>query len=135
MHLNEEMIDKLIESASTVRDRAYAPYSRFLVGAALLAADGRIFSGCNVENASYGATICAERATVVQAVSAGCTDFTAICVVAGESDQVAPCGMCRQVLNEFNPDMAVIMAGTNKQYTLVSLKELFPCGFGRESLA
>src|SRR5688572_5475496 len=101
----------LLERAREVRAHAYAPYSRFPVGAALLAVDGRVFTGCNVENASYGLANCAERVAIGKAVSEGARRFTAIAVVGPEDDvPCAPCGACRQVLYEFGHDMAVITA-------------------------
>lgn len=91
----------LIGQAWEVRERAHAPYSKFKVGAALLAADGRVFTGCNVENLSYGLTICAERVAVGAAVAAGATEFLGVAVVADTGEPISPCGACRQVLSEF----------------------------------
>jgi len=93
--------DTLVEAAWVVRDRAYAPYSKFRVGAALLAADGRVFTGCNVENLSYGLTICAERVAVGTAIAAGASEFSAVAVVADTKVPISPCGACRQVMAEF----------------------------------
>jgi cytidine deaminase len=98
---------ELFERACRAMDFAYVPYSRFKVGACLLSEDGRAFSGCNVENASYGATLCAERTALVKGVSEGARKFTAVAVV-GEEDDAWPCGICRQVLSEFSRDMRVI---------------------------
>jgi cytidine deaminase len=107
--LNPAQARALLDAAREVRARAYAPYSRFPVGAALLAADGTVFTGCNVENASYGLTNCAERTAVFKAVSEGHTAFRAIAVV-GPQDELAcaPCGACRQVLFEFGPEMVLV---------------------------
>ena len=100
--------DTLLGRAAHVRERAYAPYSGFRVGAALLADDGRVFVGCNVESASYGLTVCAERSAVFAAVAAGATGFEAVAVVTEGNGPVAPCGACRQVLAEFAPSITVI---------------------------
>lgn len=103
--------EKLIQAAVDAASRAYAPYSQFPVGAALVADDGRVFTGCNVENASYGLTLCAERAAVAAAVSAGCRTFMRIAIAAGTAEEAAtPCGACRQVLSEFaDPDMECLL--------------------------
>ena len=98
----------LMEEAEIARRTSYAPYSRFRVGAALLAKDGRMFHGCNVENASLGLTICAERNAVWKAVSEGVREFIAVAVTAGEGGGASPCGACRQVLHEFSPDTIVV---------------------------
>jgi cytidine deaminase len=98
----------LMEQAELARRNAYAPYSGFRVGAALLTADGRVFLGCNVENASLGLSICAERAAVLKAVSEGARDFVAIAVTPGGGRSASPCGACRQVLHEFAPDLKVL---------------------------
>ena len=127
--LNETVQQQLLDQARRARETAYAPYSNFKVGAAVLTAAGEIFSGCNVENASLGATICAERVAILTAVAAGCRDLTALAVVADTPDPVAPCGLCRQVLAEFSPDCRVIMANTAGHIRLASLKELLPLAF------
>ena len=100
----------LASAAIEASQRAYAPYSKFKVGAALLAEDGRVFTGCNVENASYGLTNCAERTAVFKAVSEGATRFKAIAIAGGVGDVAMPCGACRQVLAEFSPEMEVLSA-------------------------
>ena len=99
------------------------------MGAAVLTAAGEIFSGCNIENASLGATICAERVAILTAVAAGARDLTALAVVADTPDPVAPCGLCRQVLAEFSPDCRVVMANTAGRIRLANLKELLPLAF------
>jgi cytidine deaminase len=119
----------LVELAREARRLAYAPYSKFLVGAALLSRDGRIFTGCNVENASYGGTICAERTALVKAVSEGCREFTAIAVVSARRPPVTPCGICRQVLAEFARDMAVHVAGAKGPHATLRLASLLPHSF------
>jgi cytidine deaminase len=125
---------QLVEQAVAARRLAYAPYSGFPVGAALLAKDGRLFTGCNVENASYGLTMCAERVALFKAISAGAREFQAL-AVAGGGAPCAPCGACRQVLAEFSPHLVVLMAdGEGKQVERLSLGELLPRAFGRESL-
>ena len=130
--LSEGQIAELIAAAAAVRERAYAPYSRFLVGAALRAADGTIFAGCNVENASYGLTICAERNAIAQAIAAGTRDFTAVAVVS--ENGVTPCGACRQVLVEFGPEMTVIVVDTRGRRRIYTLAELLLDAFGPKHL-
>lgn len=120
----------LVEEARRAGERAYAPYSRFRVGAALLAGDGRVFTGCNVENASFGLSICAERNAVARAVAAGCRDFVAVAIAADADRPVSPCGACRQVLAEFNPGMRVIMAGRKGPASVSRLDRLLPSAFG-----
>ncbi len=127
--LDETVQQQLLDQARRARETAYAPYSNFKVGAAVLTAAGEIFSGCNIENASLGATICAERVAILTAVAAGCRDLTALAVVADTPDPVAPCGLCRQVLAEFSPDCRVLMANTAGRIRLANLKELLPLAF------
>ena len=125
----------LLQRAREARANAYAPYSNFPVGAALLAMDGRVFTGVNVENASYGLATCAERTAVAKAMSEGARDFQAIAVV-GPEDTVAcpPCGSCRQILHEVGPDLLVVMPGADGEPRTVSLRELLPGAFGGERL-
>ena len=125
--MEREMTQKLYETAKAAAKNAFAPFSNFHVGAALLALDGRIFTGCNVENSSYGATICAERTALVKAVSEGSRDFIAIAVVS-QDGEAWPCGICRQVLYEFSPEMLVI-TGNDEHLDVVKLNELLPHGF------
>ena len=116
--------DILISYAKKAMGNAYAPYSGFSVGAALLSADGEVFTGCNVENSSFGATICAERCAVLKAVSEGCTSFTKIAIVSSSDDLTYPCGICRQFLSEFMEDGEVILCdseGNIKEYSLDTL--------------
>ncbi len=116
----------LIAAASHARERAYAPYSHFAVGAALRTASGRVFTGCNVENLSFGLTICAERNAVFAAVAAGERDFTAIAIVADSKEPVTPCGACRQVLAEFGLDVPVCSANLEGAIYESSIRELLP---------
>lgn len=120
---------RLREAARSVRERAYSPYSEYQVGAAIVTVDGTIFAGCNVENASYGGTICAERSAVCSAVSAGQTKFSAICV--SLTGTPVPCGICRQFLYEFNPDMLVLLDDVNLETApeCVILSDLLPRAF------
>ncbi len=128
-----QLYDTLFQKASEALENAYAPYSEYRVGACLLADDGRMFTGCNIENASYGATICAERCAVCNALAAGAKKFTAIAVV-GEFSDAWPCGVCRQVLNEFSDDMQVLCGTAGKTYTVEPLTNLLPHSFGGEEL-
>ena len=117
-------MDELVAAAWKAREAAYAPYSQFAVGAALLAAGGRIFTGCNVENLSYGLTQCAERTAICSAVAAGVREFAALAVVADTAVPVSPCGACRQVMAEFGVPR-VILANRTERLEF-SLKELLP---------
>lgn len=125
----------LLERAREARTRAYAPYSHFPVGAALLATDGRIFTGVNVENAAFGLTTCAERTAFVRAVADGVAAFTAI-AIAGPDDGVPcpPCGSCRQILHELAPDLVVITDDGSGSPRTTSLRELLPSAFGPGAL-
>lgn len=124
--LTDEMMATLLRHATEARERAYVPYSRFKVGAALLTDTGRIIPGCNFENASYGATICAERGAVGHALAVGEKGFQAIAVIADYPEPVMPCGICRQVLSEFAPDMPVIMANMQGERRVATVRELLP---------
>jgi cytidine deaminase len=124
--------EDLIAKAMEAREKAHAPYSHFAVGAALLAKSGRVYTGCNVENASYGLSICAERVAVFKAVSEGERDFEAIAVVTDKG--VTPCGACRQVLMEFGEDIQVIVADETGGYRVFTLQELLPEAFNSEDL-
>ena len=117
---------QLVAQAIEVAGRAYAPYSRFRVGAALVGKDGRIFTGCNVENISFGLTICAERNAVFAAVAAGCREFAKIVIVADTEVPASPCGACRQVLAEFAPDLEIVLANFRGQSETFRLSELLP---------
>lgn len=115
--------------------RAYCPYSRFRVGAALACRSGAMFAGCNVENASYGLTNCAERTAVFNMVAAGESSFDTIVIFTPTPEPTAPCGACRQVLNEFNPDAEVISICDGPGVLRSTVKDLLPAAFGRKSLA
>jgi cytidine deaminase len=123
----------LVEAAREVRERAYAPYSGFQVGAAIEAEDGSLFTGCNVENASYGLVICAERVAVGSAVAAGTRRFRRIAVVTESDPPAAPCGACRQVLFEFAPDAEVIAVGPRRTLGW-RVRDLLPDAFSGELL-
>ena len=127
------MDKKLSAAALAARENAYAPYSKFKVGAAVETADGHIFTGCNVENASYGLTCCAERNAVFAAIGSGARSFKALCVVADTEEPVAPCGACRQVLAEF-PFEKIILANCKGLTKIMTVAELLPYGFGPEAL-
>jgi cytidine deaminase len=123
-------VEELIGQARQARDRAYAPYSDFRVGAALECRDGRIFTGCNVENASYGLCNCAERAAIFKAVSDGATDFRRIAVIADTENPVSPCGACRQVMLEIlGEDVQVIMCNLRGATEIRTVSELLPLPF------
>ena len=125
----------LVDLAFTMLDRSYVPYSHFPVGAALLCADGAVFTGCNVENAAYGSTICAERTALVKAVSEGRRDdFVRLAVVGRGEDYCWPCGACRQMLYEFAPSLTVLVARGDGQFVSFPLSELLPHGFGPAAL-
>jgi cytidine deaminase len=118
--------NKLLDVAFQARSHAYAPYSSFPVGAALMTKNGKIFSGCNVENVSLGLTICAERAAVAAAIADGEREFTVIAIVTDSSEPAVPCGACRQVLAEFNPSMKIIASTVRRRVQEFSLSDLLP---------
>ena len=138
---SDEMNQKLVEEAYAAMKHAYAPYSHFRVGAALLTKEGKIFTGCNIENAAYTPCNSAERTAFFKAISEEVKEFEAICVVGGKggilNDYAAPCGVCRQVMMEFcNPEsFEIILATSTEQYEIFKLKDLFPMGFGPGNLA
>ena len=121
---------QLMQEAKAAREKAYAPYSKFQVGAALLTRDGKVFHGCNVENASYGLCNCAERTALFAAVAAGYRpgQFQTLAVIGNTDGPIAPCGACRQVIHEFGPD-AVVIFRAKEGYTEARAKELLPAGF------
>ena len=129
---------ELMAIAVKAREMAYAPYSNFRVGAALLGKSGKVYTGCNVENASYSPTNCAERTAVFKAVSEGEREFSAIAIVGGLGDNIsdfcAPCGVCRQVLSEFCDKDFVLVLGSPENYKEYSMSEVFPFSFGKADL-
>ena len=133
-------IKELIQTALDARKNAYAPYSHYQVGAALLSSDGTIYSGCNIENASYGATNCAERTAFFSAVSEGKRDFLAIAITGGLegeeiSDYVVPCGICRQIMQEFcGDDFQVIVAKSTENFRQYPFSEILPFGFDGDKI-
>jgi cytidine deaminase len=126
LYENAMDIDQLLLRAWEVRNRAYAPYSHFAVGAALLGDSGEVHVGCNVENISYGLTLCAERCAVAQALAKGERRFQMIAIVSDSKEPVSPCGACRQVLAEFAPDLAVVCETRSGERFTASLAELLP---------
>lgn len=134
--MEQVMIEKLIDTAIEQLRFSYTPYSNFKVGAALLTKSGEIYTGCNIENASYTPTNCAERTVFFKAVSEGVRDFQAICIVGGKdgklTEYTAPCGVCRQVMMEFcDPKtFQIILAVDKERYEIYTLEELMPLGFG-----
>lgn len=138
--MEQVIIEKLIDTAIEQLKFSYTPYSNFKVGAALLAKSGEIFTGCNIENASYTPTNCAERTAFFKAVSEGIRDFQAICIVGGKdgnlTEYTAPCGVCRQVMMEFcDPKtFQIILAVDKERYEIYTLEELMPLGFGSLNL-
>lgn len=138
--MEQAQIQTLIRAAFAAREYSYAPYSRFKVGAALLAADGTVYTGCNIENAAYTPTVCAERTALFKAVSEGKRTFYAIAIVGSLEERkneriTSPCGVCRQALYEFGgPSLRVILAKSEEDYLLTTLGELLPQGFGPKNL-
>ncbi|MBD3293682.1 MAG: cytidine deaminase [Armatimonadia bacterium] len=131
--LHSEATEQLVAAARRARERAYSPYSNFAVGAAVMCADGRLFEGCNIENASFGLTICAERSALFAAVSAGCRQIDAIAIAGPGEEPLSPCGACRQVMLELAPDATVILAGADRHRTR-TVRELLPDAFGDTDL-
>lgn len=138
--MTKEQKESLIAAAFQAREKAYVPYSHFAVGAAVLTPQGRIFAGCNIENASYGATVCAERTAIFRAVSEGERSITGIAITGGREgeapeDFAYPCGICRQVLKEFAGEkLTVLVAKSQREYEAYTLEELLPHGFGGDHL-
>jgi cytidine deaminase len=130
----ENIENELIEAARRARERAFAPYSNFKVGAALQTKDGKIYSGCNVESASYGLTVCAERVAIWKAVSEGEKEFAAIAVVVDTQELTPPCGACRQVIWEFGGDVPVILSNLKGETETLKMSKLLPRAFDTEFL-
>lgn len=127
-------IKALAKQALEAKELSYSPYSKFRVGAALLTKSGKVYTGCNIESASYTPTICAERAAIAKAVSEGEREFEAIAVT-GDGDWTYPCGVCRQVMREFAPELLVIVVKSETEFREHRLSELLPYSFGPEDLA
>ena len=123
---------KLIEMAHEVMANSYSPYSRFKAGAAVECADGSVYTGCNVENAAFGATMCAETAAIAAAIAAGRRSFRRIAIISEGSTYSFPCGTCRQFLNEFSPELEVLCARADGRYVSYPLSVLLPMAFGKE---
>ncbi|XP_012514718.1 PREDICTED: cytidine deaminase [Propithecus coquereli] len=133
--LDAKDIKQLLLSCQEAKKLAYCPYSHFPVGAALLTSDGKVFSGCNIENASYPLSVCAERTAIQKAVSEGYKDFRAMAVTSDvQDDFVSPCGACRQVMREFGTNWAVYMTKPDGTYIVKTVEELLPDSFGPEDL-
>lgn len=127
--------NELVMEAEKVREKAYAPYSHFKVGACVLMEDDSVYSGCNIENASYGATNCAERTAIFKAISEGHKNIKAIAIVGSNEEYTYPCGICRQVINEFaDKDTKVILAKNNKDYIVKTMEEILPGAFSKIDL-
>lgn len=126
---------ELVQKALDMRQYSYAPYSNFRVGAALECADGTVYGGCNVENAAYGSSLCAERTALVKAVSEGHQRFVRLAVAGDSADYCWPCGACRQMLREFGTDLEVLVANREGEFTALTLAELLPHSFGPETMA
>lgn len=127
--MDNRQIEHLISEAEAARAQAYVPYSHFTVGAAVLAKDGRIFRGCNIENASYGLTICAERTAIFKAISEGARELAAIAVVCDTPAVASPCGACRQVMAEFGDGLTVILANLTGKRIITTVADILPGAF------
>lgn len=127
--MSEQSLQSLIEDATRARLHSVAPFSRFLVGAAVRAENGQVYIGCNVESASYGLTVCAERVAIWKALSEGERQFTELAVVADTESLTTPCGTCRQIIWEFCKHATIVLANLRGQKETVSIKELLPRGF------
>ncbi|MGH9933305.1 MAG: cytidine deaminase [Pyrinomonadaceae bacterium] len=133
--MSEESLRELIEIAKTARLRSIAPFSNFLVGAAVKTADGKVYLGCNVESASYGLTVCAERVAIWKALSEGERKFTELAIVADTSTLTPPCGTCRQIIWEFAKDATIVLGNLRGETQVVSIRELLPRAFDARFLS
>jgi cytidine deaminase len=133
--LSDESLHELIEMATTARLRSIAPFSDFLVGAALRTADGKVYVGCNVESASYGLTVCAERVAIWKALSEGERNFTELAIVADTETLTPPCGTCRQIIWEFAKNATITLGNLTGETQVVSIRELLPRAFDARFLA
>jgi len=131
--MNKDLVSTLIEKAKQVRAFSQAKYSNFEVGAAILASNGKIYTGCNVESSSYGLTICAERVALTKALSEGVTKYEAIAIAGPDEDYCPPCGACRQLLFDYAPDITVILPGIKKE-KILTLRKLLPMAFEAKRL-
>jgi len=122
-------LNQLLEIAIEARKKSYSPYSKFAVGAAVLTKDGKVYTGCNVENAAYGMTVCAETVAVAKAVSEGSQDIAVVAVVADTEDVCRPCGSCRQFILEFGNEIVIVMGNLKGDKDIKNIKELIPLGF------
>ena len=132
--MTEREVDALVSCAMQAREKAYAPYSGFSVGAAVLTGSGEIYTGCNIENASYGATCCAERVALFKAISQGESEILMIAVVAEGEEAVPPCGICRQVMIELAPQAVVVMSNLEGKRERWTVQELLPNAFAKFSM-
>jgi cytidine deaminase len=132
--MTSEEQTRLVAAARMAHARSYAPYSGFHVGAAILGASGQIYPGCNVENASFPVSLCAERAAIAAAIVAGERDFKAVAILGGSSDPCPPCGMCRQALAEFGPTMELLLLGADGTEKRTTLHAILPDAFGPDFL-
>ena len=133
--MSEESLQELIETAKAARLRSVAPFSSFLVGAALRTEDGKVFTGCNVESASYGLTVCAERVAIWKAVSEGERHFSELAIVADTETLTPPCGTCRQIIWEFAKNATLVLGNLSGETQIVSIKELLPRAFDARFLS
>ena len=133
-NLSKEIIETLIEKSFEAQKNTHSPYSKFAVGASVLAKSGKIYTGANIENASYPAGICAERVAYSKAISEGERDFEAVCITCSGNDFAYPCGVCRQFMSEFGPNTTVVVARSKTDYKILSLEQLLPCAFEKDNL-